>query len=148
MRYLTLTFIASLTLLAACAPVKETHGNFVPEYKLSTLQPQVDTRSDVIKKIGSPTTVSPFDENVWYYIGQRTEKVGMFDPKIKAEKIYLAQFRPDGVLNTFMEVEQDRVNVPISGDKTPTGGNEYTVLQQLLGNLGKFNAPAASATDL
>ncbi|MGE4314381.1 MAG: outer membrane protein assembly factor BamE [Pseudobdellovibrionaceae bacterium] len=148
MRYIHPALFASLALLAACSPVRETHGNFVPEYKLATLQPQVDTRSDVIKKIGSPTTVSPFDENVWYYIGQRTEKVGMFDPKIKAEKIYLAQFTPDGTLNTFMEVERDRMDIPLSDDKTPTGGNDYTVLQQLLGNLGKFNAPETSATDL
>ena len=50
-----------------------------------------------------------------------------------------------------MEVEQDRLDIPLSDDKTKTGGNGIGILEQALGNLGKFNKNGGgtmSASDL
>tara|TARA_B000000441_G_C21637498_1_gene287206 strand:- start:183 stop:656 length:474 start_codon:yes stop_codon:yes gene_type:complete len=139
---------SSILLVSACAPVKKTRGNMLKDYQVVQVEEGIDTRSDVIRKLGSPTTVAPFDENVWFYIGQKTEKKGIFAPEVVDERITLVQFDEMGAVRTVMDVDQDRMDIPLSGDKTPTGGLDVTVLQQLLGNLGKFNAPEASATDL
>ena len=111
----------------------------------------VDTRSDVIKKLGSPTTVSPFDDTVWFYLGQKTKKVGIFDPEVVDERVVLVKYDKEfETVQTIMEVEQDRMDIPLADDKTKTGGNDPSIAQELLGNLGRFNRPGGggSATDL
>ena len=37
------------------------------------------------------------------------------------------------------ELDNERLALPLVRRKTPTAGNEMTVVQQFLGNLGKFN---------
>ena len=46
---------------------------------------------------------------------------------------------------TISPIDANRVDVPRVRRKTPTGGNEVTFMEQLLGNIGKFNRPAESA---
>ena len=50
-------------------------------------------------------------------------------------------FNDDGVVETVEEIENERTDLPLVRRKTETSGNEVTALQQLLGNLGRFNAP-------
>ena len=143
--------LTSTAILASCTPVRETHGNFLKDYQIAQVEEGIDTRSDVVKKLGSPTTVSPFDETVWFYLGQKTVKKGIFDPKLKDERVVLVKFDETGAVQTVMEVEQDRLDIPLSDDKTKTGGNEIGILEQALGNLGKFNKNGGgtmSASDL
>ena len=106
-----------------------------------TLQPGTSTKSDVLRAMGSPTTQDPFDDNKWYYIGQVTEKRGVLDPKVVDERIVLVHFDEDGLLDTIRDVGGNREDIPFERSKTPTSGNEITVLQQFFGNLGRFNAP-------
>ena len=71
---LFLPLIAAALLCASCTPVHNVRGNIVQDYQLSEVLTGQDTQTDVLRKLGSPTTKAPFDENVWYYIGQEMEK--------------------------------------------------------------------------
>lgn len=135
----TIALLATAAILSACAPTANVRGNMVPDHILATVQPGVDNAAAVMSKIGSPTARDPFDPSVWYYIGQRTEKKGILDPKVVEERVLVAKFSPEGTLESITEREGGRNEVPISQEKTPTSGNEVTFMQQLLGNLGKFN---------
>jgi outer membrane protein assembly factor BamE (lipoprotein component of BamABCDE complex) len=127
--------------LAACAPTVNARGNMIKDYQLITLQPGTTTKSDVLRALGSPTTQDPFDENIWYYIGQTTEKKGILDPKVTDERIVMVDFdATTGTIKTIKDVGGNREDIPYEHRKTPTSGNEITVLQQFFGNLGKFNA--------
>jgi outer membrane protein assembly factor BamE (lipoprotein component of BamABCDE complex) len=66
-------------------------------------------------------------------------KKGIFDSKVDEERIVMVQFNEEGTVAAINNVKADRLDIPLSNGKTHTGGNEVTVLQQLLGNLGKFN---------
>lgn len=132
---LTLVLIAT----SACTPMLETHGNFLQAHTIQSVQVNTDTRVDVVKKLGSPTTIAPFDDKVWYYLGQKMVKKGIFDSKVDEERIVMVQFNEEGTVAAINNVKADRLDIPLSNGKTHTGGNEVTVLQQLLGNLGKFN---------
>jgi outer membrane protein assembly factor BamE (lipoprotein component of BamABCDE complex) len=125
--------------LSACSATSNVRGNMVPDHILATVQPGVDNAGDVMRKLGSPTARDPFDPSVWYYIGQRTEKRGILDPKVVEERVLIAKFSPEGTLASLTEREGGRNDIPYSREKTPTSGNEITFMQQLLGNLGKFN---------
>lgn len=130
---------------AACAPTVNVRGHLLQDYDLAEVQPGSDTRSDVLRKLGSPTTTAPFDESTWYYIGQRTEKRGIFDPRVVEERIVEARFDETGMLVALEEVDADRINVPLVRRTTPTSGHEVTAIEQFVGNLGRFNRPDAPA---
>ncbi|MAF69201.1 MAG: cell envelope protein SmpA, partial [Alteromonas sp.] len=76
---------------------------------------------------------------IWYYIGLVTEKRGILDPKQTDKKIVRLKFDAEGKVAEIAEVTRDNIDVPISQDKTETGGNKVTIMQQFFGNLGKFN---------
>ncbi len=136
--------------LSACAPTVANRGNMVKDYQMVTLEPGTSTKSDVLKALGSPTTQDAFDDNAWYYIGQVTSKKGVLDPKVTDERIVMVNFDDTGILQTIKDVGGNREDIPLERRKTPTSGNEVTVLQQFFGNLGKFNgqgmAPASQAS--
>jgi len=131
---------SSLTLLA-CTPTINERGNIVQDYQIEQVTIGIHTRRDVLKILGSPTTQAPFNDNLWYYIGQKTKKRGVFDEEVAEERIVAVKFDPEGIVRVIKEVESDRIDIPIESAKTKTHGNEFTLPQQLLGNLGKFNRP-------
>ena len=143
MKNLKLTSFAILTAagLAACTPTHNVRGNLIEDYQLEDIQAGVDGRSDILRKLGSPTTRAPFDDDVWYYLGQETEKRGVFDPEVKNERVVVVFFNDDGMVEKIEYVDTNRMNIPVARDKTHTSGNEMTVMQQLLGNIGRFKPP-------
>ncbi len=135
---LTCLIVAALG-AAACTPTEAVHGNMLQDYQMTDIKPGVDTQSDVLRKLGSPTTKAPFNDNVWYYIGQQTQKKGILDPKVEKERVVVVTFNDQGLLSTIQDVDNKRMDIPYVRDKTATSGHEITFLQQLLGNMGRFN---------
>jgi len=135
----------AVILLPACTPTKATRGNLVEDFRLTEVQKGVDTESDVLRKLGSPTTKAPFDDKVWYYMGQETEKRGILDPEVKKERVVIVAFDDNGTVMDIQDVQGKRNDIPYVRRKTPTTGNEITVMQQLLGNMGKFNRDGSAA---
>ena len=142
MKILTLPFtvllLASIT-VSACTPTRSTRGNIVDDFRMEEITLGISTKNNVLKSLGSPTTKAAFDENVWYYIGQKMKKKGIFDPEVVEEKVVLVAFDDKGIVQKMEEVDANRMEVPKSRDKTYTGGNDVSVVEQLLGNVGRFN---------
>lgn len=146
MKTLILATAISLSLLTACTPVAATRGNLLEDYQMKEILPGVDAKEDVVRKIGSPTTIAPFDENTWYYMGQKTEKKGILDPKVTQERIVVVRFDgTDGKVSTVHERRDGRDEIPIVQRTTPASGNDFTFMQQMLGNIGKFNRQEENA---
>lgn len=134
--------IVSAACLGACTPMKAVRGNLIEDDRLMAIEVGKATKMDVARSLGSPTTMDPFDENTWYYLGQKTKKKGIFDPKVTEEKIIRLRFNPEtGVLTELSPLDTRRNDVPIESAVTPTSGNEITAIQQMIGNIGKFNKP-------
>ena len=96
-KFLTLA-TSALLLTGACTPTIAQRGNMLEDYQVEGIVVGVHTRSDVLRILGSPTTQAPFDDNIWYYIGQKTEKRGILDPKVKEERIFKLSFDEGGVV--------------------------------------------------
>ncbi len=139
MKNVIATALVTLSLTAACAPTVNVRGNMIEDHKVAQVQSGVDTRTDVLRKMGSPTTIAPFDDTVWYYLRQTTEKRGIFDDQVVDERIVVVMFDQNGVVEQIKDVDSKRQDIPYVDRKTPTSGNELTFMQQMLGNLGKFN---------
>jgi len=101
--------------------------------------------------IGSPTATDPFDQNIWYYMGQKTEKKGILDPKVTEERIIRVTFDPKTrIVSEIAPMDTQRNDIPLEKRVTPTSGNDLNAVQQMIGNIGKFNKSSqkASPTDM
>ena len=129
-----------LLLAAACTPMTATRGNLLSETLINRIQPGVSSRADVNQQWGPPTTVAPFDNNVWYYIGETTEQRGIFEPEVTKRQMIRVTFAEDDTVDQIAGLDpKDGREIAFVDRKTSTAGKEFTAFQQFVGNLGKFN---------
>lgn len=131
-----------LSVLAGCSATEKTRGNFLFEEDIRMIQPALSSKNDVMRVLGTPTARAVFDQNTWYYVGLKTEKESFFDEKVVERQVYKLTFNDLDMVETIEAVDNEAVDVPLASRVTPTSGNEVTFLQQILGNIGKFNPPA------
>jgi outer membrane protein assembly factor BamE (lipoprotein component of BamABCDE complex) len=146
------TVVAGLLVAAAvsgCTPRVATRGNLVEDYRLEQVHTGTSTKADVSTILGSPTTISTFDENTWYYIGQRVETVAFFPPEVTQRRVLRMQFDPtSSTLTDIKEVNlADAQQVALVSRETPTLGRRIGVLEQFLGNIGRFNDGGTAAAN-
>ncbi len=70
----------------------------------------------------------------------KTRSFAFFKDRLESRQIVFVSFAEDGrvdEIGTLSEV--DGRQITLVDRETPTAGQEFTVLQQLLGNLGRFN---------
>lgn len=125
--------------LGACQKALRVHGNMPDPEVIAEIRPGVDDRSVVVDKLGSPSTVSTFLDDKWYYIGQKTEQFAFLQPDLLERSVLVISFEPNGLVDDTIlyTLEDGQVIAPIDRI-TPTEGRELTILQQLFGNIGRF----------
>ncbi len=139
--------VASLLVAAtaACSPTTATRGHLFEETRLSEIEPGRSTRNDVAAILGSPSTVSAFEPDVWYYIGQVTEQTAFFDPDVVERQVLVVTFNPQGVVEMLDQRDRDDgARVELVDRETPTLGRQMTFIEQMIGNFGRFNNAGAS----
>ncbi|HEX3404153.1 MAG TPA: outer membrane protein assembly factor BamE [Acetobacteraceae bacterium] len=126
---------------------EQLRGNRVDAEQLKELVPGTSTRADVTALIGSPTARATFDDNTWLYISEVTRpRIGRVQGVLSQDVVVLS-FNDQGVLQDVKKLDQDdSVPITVVARSTPSPGTEATVLQQLFGNIGRFNALGASPT--
>ena len=98
------------------------------------------SREEVIEFLGSPSSVTSFGDEVWFYISEQTETLGWFEPKIKNRLVLALYFSKDGTLKKIKTSGLDESKTVVHIDrKTPTHGTKMTVLEQLVGNFRRFS---------
>lgn len=138
---LRLALIGGLCLLAAaCGGKDDLRGNEPDPEKVLAVHPGIDTRQQVAQLLGTPSTTGTFDPNTWYYISKRTNQFAFFEPDIVDQEVLVVKFDDGGMVQDMYiyGVEDGLVVEPVERT-TPTFGQELTVMQQLIGNFGRFN---------
>ena len=139
--FILTTYILSIvTVLCACTPQINNRGNDVDLDNLVEIEPGKTRKSKVAALLGSPSTVSEFGTETWIYISGQTETVAFFAEKeLKRKVIYIA-FDKKGFVDSIGKLsEKDGKKIEIVNRKTPTAGQRITMIQQLIGNIGRFN---------
>jgi outer membrane protein assembly factor BamE (lipoprotein component of BamABCDE complex) len=122
-------------------------GNHVDADQLKELVPGTTTRADVTALIGSPTARATFDDNTWLYVSEVTRRRIARTDGVLSQKVVVLSFNDQGVLQDVKQVNQDEaVPVSIVARSTPSPGTEASFLQQLFGNIGRFNAIGPNPT--
>ena len=131
---------ALLGLMTACAPMTQLRGNWVDPDLVQQLRPGQQSKADVAAILGAPSSTSTFDPNIWFYIGQRTEQIAFFRPDVAGQQVLALSFDAGNRLEAYVVKGQDAYrDVTISKDATPTSGKKLTILEQMIGNVGRFN---------
>ncbi|MEX2199835.1 MAG: outer membrane protein assembly factor BamE [Dongiaceae bacterium] len=127
-------------LAASCGGKYDVRGNEPDPDKVLAVHPGIDTRQQVSQLLGTPSATGTFDPNTWYYVSKRTEQYAFFDPDIIDQEVLVVKFDDGGLVSDMYiyGVEDGRVVEPVERT-TPTYGQELTIMQQLLGNFGRFN---------
>ena len=132
---------------AGCAPRSANRGNIPTPSQLEKLQIGKHSKEYVRTLLGTPSTVGTFDKEVWYYIGRRTEKWAFFDESVIQQQVVVVYFDPTGKVEHIQRYdENDSREVDLVEGKTPTSGRELGILEQIMGNLGRFNRPSSTST--
>ncbi len=135
----------SLLALAACTPNVQTRGHIGEATAYASVVVGQTTRDQVRTMLGSPSSASSFGEETWYYVTSTKESVAFFKPEITSQSIVRIIFSTDGVVRTVERFNAaDMQHVAFAARETKTEGQELTVIDQLLGNMGKFNAPGTT----
>jgi outer membrane protein assembly factor BamE (lipoprotein component of BamABCDE complex) len=125
--------------LSACSPITSYSGFQAIDSDPKDVKVGEDTKSTVRAKLGSPSVQSTFDPNVWFYVNQIKERVAFQRPRITSRNVTAITFNKDSEMVETVDVYtlKDGKVIAFNGRETPTRGREMTVLEQLLGSVGR-----------
>jgi outer membrane protein assembly factor BamE (lipoprotein component of BamABCDE complex) len=137
--YAALAAGLALAGLGACAPITSYSGFQAIESNPKDVKVGTDTKSTVRGKLGSPSVTSTFDPNVWFYMNQIKQRVAFRRPQVIARNVTAIVFNKDSELVESVNnyTLKDGKVVAYNDRETPTRGREMTVLEQLLGTVGR-----------
>ncbi len=135
-----LCVFAACTLTACQVYQVEHRGHITDHLPLEKLVAGQTTREQVQEWLGSPSSTSTFGEETWYYISTKLQQSTFSDSYLLENQVIALIFDEEGVLQSVAsdQAENPR-HIAFAEESTPTEGNEITVIEQLLGNLGRFN---------
>ena len=137
---LILAFVAILG-LAACAPIYRNHGFVSPDIDLAQVEVGRTTMEDLPGLIGRPSAQGLLTGSGWYYVGSRWRHYGATRPQEVQRQVVAVSFAPNGTVSNVERfgLERGRV-VTLSRRVTEGSVTEISLIGQLLGNLGNFQA--------
>jgi outer membrane protein assembly factor BamE (lipoprotein component of BamABCDE complex) len=140
--------ISIALMLASCSPIVDTRGYNRESEDLQQIVVGQTNAEDVKALLGSPTTTSNFGDEVWYYVTQKKERVGFFAPEVTEQYVTAITFDAQKqVSHVDSFTKEEGKSVQMVSKKTPTEGHTITFIEQLLGNMGRFNAPSRGLSD-
>ena len=140
---LLIAALSAVALTSACAPVVGQNGFQAIDAKPADIVAGTDTKQTVLTRLGTPSTTSTFErDNVWYYISQVTEKYTYNQPYVTQRSVTEITFTDAGLVSEVRTLGlDDGQRVAMNGRETPTRGRQLTILEQLLGNVGRGQLP-------
>lgn len=142
LRFATVAMAVGALALGGCDPIVDVRGHVPQPGVVEKLEVGSQSRDDVLRLMGSPSAVASFNDDTWYYVTQRQEAMAFFEPKVAEQKVIAIRFDDNGRVKEIKNYTlKDAKVVDMVDRKTPTAGKELTVLEQIFGNVGRFNAP-------
>ena len=140
---LVLATAVSAALLAGCSPITQVQGYQVIDEQPATAKVGEDTVTTVRTKYGTPTVVSTFEPNTWYYVNQVNDTFGFYRPHVRNRQVVEINFdkATQKVIKVNTYSEKDGHVIAFNGRETPTRGRELSVIEQILGTIGTRAIP-------
>jgi outer membrane protein assembly factor BamE (lipoprotein component of BamABCDE complex) len=135
-----LVLLGLIGLLAACAGEEIQRGYIFNPSNLAKIKAGESTQSDVLQTLGSPSLRSDFEVERWHYIGDKTRKFSVLDPTVEEHDVVTVEFDGEGKVGKIERQNVTDMNdIDVVTRETPSEGNRFSAIEQLVGNFGKFN---------
>lgn len=136
----TFFLLAGLLAIAACDPKVANRGYVADRVIKEEIVAGRDSKDDVTGLLGSPSSISTYGAETWYYITSRQETVAFFAPEVVSQDVVRITFDGSGIVSSVETYNlSNSEDISISKRVTPTEGHELGFMEQLLGNIGRFN---------
>ncbi len=133
--------LLAVPVLSGCTPTVETHGHSLDEAQLAKVKPGSSSRQEVLQLMGSPSSLSTFDDTAWYYVSQRTEKTSFYQEGVVDQEVVTVRFDEEGRVAAIDRHGLDQMAAIDPVDRvTPTAGSSPSIFKQLIGNIGRFSS--------
>ena len=135
----TAVLVGAALFVSACAKDVHLRGNEPLPESLAELAPGEQTRQDVQALLGTPSTTSVFGGETWYYISAHTTQYAFYPVHELDRTVHVLNFDDRGILTSARVLTlEDGQEIDVSQRTTPTKGREYSLIEQLIGNIGRF----------
>lgn len=132
--------------LAACGPKVETNGYVKREDIKTLITAGKSTKDEVQKTLGSPSVQSTFGTDAWYYITDRKEGYAFMKYDTVEQDVTRIEFDDNGLVTKVDNFDKSNSeDIAIVKRETATEGHTLGFFEQMLGNIGRFNAPGGGA---
>ena len=140
--------LMALAILAGCSAKVTSRGNAPNPDKLSQIKVGEHNRSQVARLLGTPSNAAIFNDNTWYYVSRKTKTTAFYKPEVLESQVIAIHFDTSGKVKEIRRyTKKDGRDITPVARATPTPGREMGVLEQLLGNVGRFEVEDRGPTN-
>lgn len=120
--------------VAGCTTAQTINQGYVVDKESLKLVPVGSSKEQVLLTLGTPSTKATFDNEVFYYISQKRERLLAFmKPRVVSRSVLAVYFDKDNNVARIADYSlKDGHVVDMISNTTPTGGKEQTFLGQIL----------------
>ncbi len=129
-----------LVALSSCVQNVYKHGSEESLDAFLALKQKKVRKVLVSDEVGTPSVVSTFNKNIWYYVSTATKRVSFFKPEVIESRVIQVSFNKAGVVSDVkIYVIDKKRKLKFSSDKTAVKGDDAGLFKDFLYNFGRFN---------
>lgn len=124
--------------LYGCSSTLTNHGQVLQESQIKQLTTGSTTKEQARDILGTPSTLSTFQDNIWYYVSEQAESKALSPHTLKSRTLLKLTFDEQGILTEInRKSDKDGKEIQPQARTTPTQGQSLGILEQMMQNLGK-----------
>jgi outer membrane protein assembly factor BamE (lipoprotein component of BamABCDE complex) len=130
-----------LITLSSCVSRLDKHGYMFDLSDHELVQEGITTKERVIKIMGSPTTISNFDQDsAWIYYSEDVNRFLFFNPKITARNILVVKFNAKETVKELKKIslQNEEKNLEFVSDYTAVDSHKVGFFKSIFSNVGQI----------
>ncbi len=140
--------LVALGMFMGCSTSITSRGNAPDPEKLSKVKVGEHNRRQVARLLGTPSNAAIFNDSIWYYVSRKTKTVAFYQPEVLESQVIAIHFDTSGKVKEIRRyTKKDGRDITPVARSTPTPGREMGLLEQLLGNIGRFEVEDRRTTN-
>lgn len=133
--------LALAAFLSACSSdLFLTHNGNMPSNERIAQLKLGDTKEQVVRTLGAPSSVVSFDKNTWIYMSSSIKRVAFMEPEEVSRDVLTIEFNNEGkVSNIERLTKADGKDIAVSTDATQSQGHDVGFFEKYFGGVGGYS---------
>ena len=131
-----------ILMLTACSWLGTNQVGDIPdEIRINAIKVGKHNKEDVVRLLGSATSITLFEKESWLYIESKEQNKVFFPAEEIERNVIQITFNQNGIVERVKTLSlADGQKINIDKTITPVSGKELSVVDELIGNFGRFPA--------